>query len=86
LLDLEYFYRNWNKEVDFIQIKDKNSLKPELIWLEIKYKSKIKKEDTKWLKHFNNKFKLVKKIIISKDFEWEIEDYKIIPFYKYIKN
>jgi len=86
LLDLEYFYRVWNKEVDFIQIKDKYSLKPELIWIEIKYKSKIKKEDTKWLKHFHNKYPLKEKIIISKDFLWEIEDYKIKPFYDILKN
>ncbi len=80
-LDLEFFYRNWNKEVDFIQIKDKNSLKQDLIWLEVKYKSNIKKQDTKWLKYFSNKYNLKEKIIISKDFSWSIEDCKIIPFY-----
>ena len=82
LLDLEYFYRNWNKEVDFIQIKDKNSIKQELVWLEVKYKSKIKKEDIKWLKHFDNKYKLKEKIIISKDFKWSIKNYKITTFYE----
>jgi nuclear transport factor 2 (NTF2) superfamily protein len=81
LLDLEYFYRVWNKEVDFIQIKDIYSLKPDLIGLEIKYKSKIKKEDTKWLKHFNNKYNLSKQIIISKDFSWNIWKIKIKPFF-----
>jgi len=84
-LDLEYFYRVWNKEVDFIKVNNKFDIKSDLIGLEIKYKSKIKKEDTKWLNHFNNKFKLKKKIIISKDYKWEILDTKIIPFWE-IKN
>jgi len=82
LLDLEYFYRNGNKEVDFIEIKNKYSLKTELIWYEVKYKSKIKKQDIKWLKHFDKKYGLKEKIIISKDFSWEIEDCKIKPFYE----
>ncbi len=81
LLDLEYFYRVWNKEVDFIQLKNQNDINVDLIWLEIKYKSKIKKSDTKWLKHFDKKFKLKEKIIISKNFKWNIDDYNIIPFY-----
>ncbi len=85
-LDLEYFYRLTDKEVDFIQIINKDSLKHKLIWLEIKYKSNIKKQDIKWLKHFDNKYKLDRKIVISKDCKWKIDDTEIIPFYDIIKS
>lgn len=81
LLDLEFFYRLWNKEVDFILVNDKTLIKPDLIWLELKYKSKIKKQDISWLKHFDKKYPLKKKIIISKDYDWEFEDVEIKSFY-----
>ncbi len=81
-LDLEYFYRVWNKEVDFILPWDKYALKPELVWLEIKYKSKIKKSDTRGLRHFDKKYWLKRQVIVSKDFGWVVEGVEVLPFWE----
>jgi hypothetical protein len=83
-LDLEYFYRFWNKEVDFIKIDNTNSTSVELTWIEVKYKSKIKKEDLKWLLHFEKKYNLKEKIIICKDCSWKINNVNLVPFYKLV--
>ena len=81
-LDLEYFVRFWEKEIDFVKIDDKFSLKPKISWIEAKYKSKIKKEDIRWLKYFDKKIWFDKKYIITKDTEGEYENIKLIPFWK----
>jgi predicted AAA+ superfamily ATPase len=81
-LDLEYFYRFSNIEVDFIGVENKNSLTPNLIWYEIKYKDKIKKQDTKWLMHFDKKYNLKEKLIVSKSFNGELNWVQIIDFTK----
>lgn len=62
-LDLKYFYRFWKKEVDFVKIWKNDEIEA----IELKYKSKIKKEDYKNLDFFEKKFGICKKIIISKD-------------------
>ncbi len=78
IFNYKYFYRFNKKEVDFIWVDD-NWL---LTAIEVKYKDKIKKSDTKWLEFFSSKFEVYKKIIISKNCEWNIWDIEIIPFWK----
>lgn len=80
VLQAEYFYRYTDKEVDFIEVKNKNSLNPKLIWYEVKYKNKIKKQDSRGLIHFDKKYNLQEKIIISKSIITNIEWIKIINF------
>ena len=50
--------------------------------MEVKYKEKIKKEDLKWLEFFEKKFKLDKKIVISKNFSWKIWDVEVFSFWE----
>ena len=80
--DFEFFARYVKKEVDFIKPDDKFSLNPKITWIEVKYKSKIKKEDTKWLLYFDKKIGFDKKYIITKDIDWKIDDIKLIPFWE----
>ncbi|MBS9775403.1 hypothetical protein KGV52_01675, partial [Candidatus Gracilibacteria bacterium] len=67
-------------EVDFIKIENKHSLKPDLVGYEIKYKDKIKPQDTKGLIHFDKKYHLQEKIIISKSVNETIGEVKVIDF------
>jgi hypothetical protein len=72
--DYEYFWRLWEKEVDFVDFKD------EIQAIEVKYKSKIDKKDFSWIKTFSKKFNVSKKLLISKDLDKEIDDINIVSF------
>jgi len=76
LYNFDFFWRVWDKEVDFIKPNKKN----EIIAIEVKYKNNIKKNDFRWLKTFWNKFSTNKKIIISKNKNETQNDVKIISF------
>ncbi len=78
IFDYKYFYRLTKKEVDFIWVNNEWKITA----IEVKYKSKIKKEDTKWIDFFAKKFNVSKKIIISKNFKWNIWDIEVIPFWE----
>lgn len=74
--DFEYFWRLGNKEVDFVEYKD-NLIQA----IEVKYTSKIQKEDVSGIQTFSTKFKTTKKLIISKDVENKIDDIEVKSFY-----
>ena len=76
--DFKYFYRLTKKEVDFIWV----SQNKEIIWVEVKYKEKIKKDDLKWLQFFEKKYSIDKKFIISKNIEEKAWDVQVLPFWK----
>lgn len=77
--DYEYFWRLWDKEVDFIDNKNW-----EIQAIEVKFKDKIKKDDLRWLKTFSNKFEVHKKIIISKSSSDIIENTEIKSFLDFL--
>ena len=76
--DYEYFWKLSDREVDFVHVNHKNDIKA----IEVKYRDNIKKDDLRWIKSFVKKFDVKEKIIISKSFDDNIDDVKIIPFYK----
>ncbi len=76
--DFKYFYRLNKKEVDFIWVSESQKI----VWIEVKYKEKIKKDDLKWLNFFEKKYSLQEKIIISKNVEEKNQDIQIFPFWK----
>lgn len=74
--DYKYFWRLWDKEVDFVDYSDSN-----IEAIEVKYKSKIKKEDLRGVLHFQKKFNPRKSLIITKDYESNVSWIEIKPFY-----
>ncbi len=76
--DYRFFYRFNKHEVDFIDIVDNKVVRA----VEVKYKSKMKKDFIKWLDFFQKKFAIDKKTIISKDIETQFWDVEVIPFWK----
>ena len=77
-LDFEYFYRFSAQEVDFVKVLQTG----EIIAIEAKYKNRIQSKDLRGLKHFLSKFKTKKNIVISKNYEWIMNNISIVPFYK----
>lgn len=77
-LSTKYYWRDKEKEIDFLK---------DLIPVEVKYKSKIGKEDTKWISYFMKKYSKSLKInnayIITKDFEGKIGNIDLIPLWKF---
>lgn len=75
-----YFWRQRNKEIDFLLEKE-----GKILPVEVKYQSKIKQEDIKTILYFCRKKKLKEAIIISRDEEKEMAvsgvKIKIIPAY-----
>jgi len=74
--DFEYFWRLGNKEVDFVDYQNGN-----IQAVEVKYKTKLKKEDFAGLQNFSNKFKVDKKLIITKEKTEKIDDIEVKTFY-----
>jgi predicted AAA+ superfamily ATPase len=77
--DLEYFWREWWKEVDFVDYKS-DFLKA----IEVKYKSDLKKEDFSWLKTFNTNFKVNQNLIITKDLDKNFDWVEAKSFYSFL--
>jgi len=80
-LDAKFFYRSTTKEeVDIIQTQ------PDILPVEIKYKSDISMKDLRGMKSFLNKYGCKQGIVISrdleKDFIFENAKVKIIPYWK----
>lgn len=76
--DYKYFRRLWDKEVDFIDYFD-----DKIKTIEVKYKSKIKKEDLRWILSFQKKFKPQKSFIITKDYKSSLNWIEIKTFYDF---
>lgn len=75
LYDAKYFWRLKKKEVDIILIKDKN-----IIPIEIKYKSQLKKNDFDGLNFFMKKNKLSSWYIITKELTQKYDNIKAQSF------
>ncbi|MDR0607006.1 MAG: ATP-binding protein [Candidatus Peribacteria bacterium] len=73
----EYFWRLGNKEVDFVDYAE-----GKIQAVEVKYKSKLKKEDIKGIQALSHKFPVNKKLIISKDLDTYIDDVEVKSFYR----
>lgn len=79
IYDAKYFWRLNKKEVDIIYIKDKN-----IIPIEVKYKSQLKKNDFDWLNFFIKKNKLTSGYIITKGLNQQYENIKAESFLRKI--
>lgn len=77
-LDTKYYWREKEKEIDFLK---------DLIPVEVKYKNEIRKEDFKWinyfLKKYEKKLKIKKAYIITKNLEKKIYNIYLIPLIKF---
>jgi predicted AAA+ superfamily ATPase len=82
-LDLKFFSRRGEKEVDFISVKNSRILP-----IEVKYQNIIKDDDIKWLMNFINKNAIKKGVIITKDLEKNKKvkgaETKFIPLWKWL--
>ena len=77
-LDTKYYWRDKEKEIDFL--KDSTPV-------EVKFKSKIGKEDIKWINYFLKKYgknlNIKKAYVITKDAEGKIGNIHLIPLWKF---
>lgn len=77
-LETRYYWREKEKEIDFLK---------DLIPIEVKYKSKIDKQDIKWINYFIKKYgkklNLNKAYIITKDVEGEIDFIRLVPLWQF---
>lgn len=80
-LDAKYYWRDKEKEIDFLK---------ELTPIEVKYKSEIDNQDTRWINYFLKKYakklKIKKAYIITKDAEGKIKNIELIPLWKFCFN
>ncbi|MDP2090196.1 MAG: ATP-binding protein [Candidatus Gracilibacteria bacterium] len=76
--DFKYFYRHSKNEVDFVGVTQQGKIYA----IEVKYRENIKKEHMKGLSYFQKKFKVDKKIIISKNVDEIFGDVIVVPFWK----
>ena len=82
-LNAKFFYRSTTKEeVDFIQTE------PEILPIEIKYKSRILPSDLRGIKSFMYRYKYEKGVIISKSEKSKIKNtlgqIEIVPYWEYL--
>jgi hypothetical protein len=75
IYDAKYFWKLNKKEVDIILIKNKN-----IIPIEIKYKSQLKKNDFDWLNFFIKKNNLSSGYIITKGLTQKYDNIKAQSF------
>lgn len=77
-LDAKHYWRDKEKEIDFLR---------DNIPVEVKFKSKIDKQDTRWITYFNKKYgkslNIKKAYILTKDAEGRIGNIRLIPFWKF---
>ncbi len=77
-LGAKYYWRDKEKEIDFLN---------ELIPVEVKYQSEIKKSDLRWVKFFLEKYgkslKVKKAFLITKDVEGLRENIQLLPLWKF---
>ncbi len=77
-LDAKYYWRDKEKEIDFL--KDSTPV-------EVKYKSKIDRKDTKWIDYFIKKYgkklNIKKAYIITKDAEGKTDNTYFIPLWQF---
>lgn len=82
-IDSKYYWRDKEKEIDFIKLEKK-----EIIPIEVKNKEKIDERDLNTLKFFMNKYKIKKAILAYKGDELEKKyqnsKIEIIPFWKFL--
>lgn len=78
-LNSKYYWRDKEKEIDFF---DKN-----MIPVEVKNKSRIKKQDLRWIKFFllkyGKKLNINRGFVITQDYETKIENINFIPLWKF---
>ena len=74
----KYYWREGGKEIDFLK---------DSIPIEVKFKSKIKNEDLRWvrffIKKYGKKLKTKEAIVVTKDTEEKIDGIKLIPLWKF---
>jgi hypothetical protein len=77
-LDAKYYWREKEKEIDFLS---------DSAPVEIKYKSKIKKQDLRWinyfLKKYGKKLKVKSAYVITKDLKKQVDDIHLIPLWEF---
>ena len=75
--DTESFYESDMKEIDFLK---------DFIPVEVKFKSKIEKDDIKWINYFTQKYgkkyNIKKAYVITKDYEGNINGVNLMPLWK----
>jgi len=76
-LDAKYYWRDKEKEIDFLK---------DFIPVEVKFKSKIEKDDIKWINYFTQKYgkkyNIKKAYVITKDCEGNINGINLMPLWK----
>jgi len=73
------FWRQREKEVDFIVLKDK-----EILPIEVKISKLIKEKDLKNILSFMETYKVDSALVITKDYESEQKKIKFIPLWKWL--
>jgi len=73
-LNAKYYWRQDGKEIDVLK---------DLTPIEVKFKSKIKKDDIRTLLYFMKKFKVRKGVLITKDFKGKIDNISCIPLWEF---
>lgn len=77
-LDAKYYWREKEKEIDFLSDNAP---------VEVKYKSKIKKQDLRWisyfLKKYGKKLKVKSAYVITKDLEEQAGNIYLIPLWQF---
>ncbi len=75
-LDAKYYWREKEKEIDFLNDSD---------LIEVKFSSNIDKNDTRWISYFQKKYSKTsrKAYIITKDSSGNIGDVKLIPLWQF---
>jgi len=73
-LNAEHYWREGEKEINFL--KDSTPI-------EVKYKSKIRGEDLRWIKFFLKKYNAEKAYIITKNVEGKIDAIYLVPLWQF---
>lgn len=77
-LDTKHYWREKEKEIDFLK---------DSIPVEVKFKSKIDKADTRWINYFikkyGNKLRIRKAYMITKDVEGIVGNLYLIPLWRF---
>lgn len=77
-LDARYYWRDKEKEIDFLA---------DSIPVEVKFSSKVRRDDLRWLVYFERKYKrslgLKKAFVITKDVEGKVDNINLIPLWRF---
>ncbi len=75
-LGAEYYWRDKEKEIDFLK---------DGVPVEVKYSSSIRRDDMKWIWYFEKKYgaKSGNPVIVTKDFEGEAGSIRLVPIWKF---